>query len=279
LEGHEKIEITYNAKTKDKFDHTTMTPKIFSVEGNIGAGKTTIIENLQKLFAENPDVIFIREPVDVWQTIVDKNGETILAKFYADPAKYAFTFQVMAYSTRLSMLRKIIRENPNCKTIICERSLDADKNIFAKMLYDDGLIDEVSHQIYKRFYGEFIDEFPLEGVVYIDADAEVCRQRITKRAREGEETVALDYLKKCQSYHEEWLNRNTATQVLHIKTNDDVTYDPNDKKDKGNIWMRQISDFINGVKPLTLPDNLTICERVLNTLEQFYNPSLHDGSN
>jgi deoxyadenosine/deoxycytidine kinase len=255
-----------------------MTPKIFSVEGNIGAGKTTIIENLQKLYANNPDVIFIREPVDVWQTIQDKNGETILAKFYADPAKYAFTFQVMAYSTRLSMLRKIIKENPNCKTIICERSLDADKNIFAKMLYDDGLIDEVSHQIYKRFYGEFIDEYPLEGVVYIDADAEICRNRISKRAREGEETVALDYLKKCQRYHEEWLNRNTATQVLHIKTNDDVTYDPNDKKDKGNLWMQQISNFINGITPLTLPDNLTICERLLSTLEQFYNPSLHDGS-
>lgn len=255
-----------------------MTPKIFSVEGNIGAGKTTIIENLQKLYANNPDVIFIREPVDVWQTIVDENGETILAKFYANPAKYAFTFQVMAYSTRLSMLRKIIKENPNCKTIICERSLDADKNIFAKMLHDDGLIDEVSHQIYKRFYGEFIDEYPLEGVVYIDADAEICRNRITKRAREGEETVALDYLKKCQRYHEEWLITNATTQVLHIKTNDDVTYDPNDKKDKGNLWMRQISNFINGITPLTHPEDLTICEKVLNVLEQFYNPKLHDGS-
>jgi deoxyadenosine/deoxycytidine kinase len=147
------------------------------------------------------------------------------------------------------------------------------------MLHDDGLIDEVSHQISKRFYGEFIDEFALEGVVYIDADAEICRKRITKRAREGEETVSLEYLKKCQMYHEDWLTSNTRAKVLHIKTNDDVTYDPNDKKDKGNLWMRQISNFINGnPPPLIHPDSLTICDRVFEAFEQFYNPKLHDNS-
>jgi deoxycitidine kinase/deoxyguanosine kinase len=253
-------------------------PRIYSIEGNIGSGKTTIIENLQKTFENNPNVIFIREPVDIWQTIQDANGETILSKFYKDPAKYAFTFQVMAYSTRLSMLRDVIRQNPLCEIIICERSLDADKYIFEKMLYADGLIDEVSHQIYQRFYGEFQDEFQLAGIVYIDADAEVCKGRIEKRARVGEETVALDYLEKCQRYHEAWLSdKELNAAVLKIKTNEDVTYDLTCPNDKGLVWMMQIVEFISLTKVHTLTPVESLEEvygRRLESFEEFYNPNI-----
>lgn len=251
-------------------------PRIYSIEGNIGSGKTTIIENLQRTFANNPNVIFIREPVDVWQTIQDANGETILAKFYKDPVKYAFSFQVMAYSTRLSMLRKVIRENPQCETIICERSLDADKHIFERMLYDDGFIDEVSHQIYQRFYGEFQDQFRLSGIIYIDADAQVCKSRIEKRARVGEETVSLDYLEKCQKYHELWLSHQELNaQVLKIETNEDVTYDLTCPNDKGLVWMMQIVEFVSLTETLSLTpvDSIEdVCGRQIERFEEFYSP-------
>uniref|UniRef100_A0A6C0B1W8 Deoxynucleoside kinase domain-containing protein n=1 Tax=viral metagenome TaxID=1070528 RepID=A0A6C0B1W8_9ZZZZ len=252
--------------------------RIYSIEGNIGSGKTTIIENLQKTFENNPNVVFIREPVDIWQTIQDANGETILAKFYKDPAKYAFTFQVMAYSTRLSMLRAAILQNPRCDVIICERSLDADKHIFEKMLYNDGLIDEVSHQIYQRFYGEFQDEFQLAGIIYIDADAQVCKERIEKRARVGEETVALDYLEKCQSYHEAWLSdKELNAPVLKIKTNEEVTYDLTCPNDKGLVWMMQIVEFISltNVQKISPVESLDdVCGRPLERFEEFYNPNI-----
>ena len=52
-------------------------PKIISVEGNIGAGKTTIIDNLEKYYENDSSVIFIREPVDIWQSITDSKGESI----------------------------------------------------------------------------------------------------------------------------------------------------------------------------------------------------------
>jgi len=252
--------------------------RIYSIEGNIGSGKTTIIENLQKTFENNPKVMFIREPVDIWQTIQDADGETILAKFYKDPAKYAFTFQVMAYSTRLSMLRSTILQNPHCDVIICERSLDADKHIFEKMLYRDGLIDEVSHQIYQRFYGEFQDEFQLAGIIYIDADAQVCKERIEKRARVGEETVALDYLEKCQQYHEAWLSdKELNAPVLKIKTNEEVTYDLKSPNDKGLVWMMQIVEFISSIKKnnLSQVESLEdVCGRQIERFEEFYNPNI-----
>jgi deoxyadenosine/deoxycytidine kinase len=52
---------------------------------------------------------FLEEPVDVWSSIQDKNGKNILEKYYADQTKYAFSFQMMAYISRLSLLRKAIK--------------------------------------------------------------------------------------------------------------------------------------------------------------------------
>jgi deoxyadenosine/deoxycytidine kinase len=219
-------------------------PIIISIEGNIGSGKTTIIENLEKNLAHDKSILFLREPLDVWETVKDPvTGENILQKFYADPNKYAFAFQVMAYATRLSMVRHAIKSGYGYyRAIVLERSLAADKRIFAKMLYDDGKIDDVCYQIYQKFYNEFSDEVGLDGIVYIDADAEVCKQRVEKRSRQGEDGIPLDYLQKCKKYHDDWMS--DEPMAVKIKTNQNVTYDPEDSTDQGNVWLKQISDYI-----------------------------------
>jgi deoxyadenosine/deoxycytidine kinase len=219
-------------------------PVIISIEGNIGSGKTTIIGNLEKHLQDDQCILFLREPLDVWETVKDPlTGENILQKFYADPNKYAFAFQVMAYATRLSMVRQAIKNGKGqYKAIVLERSLAADKRIFAKMLYDDGKIDDVCYQIYQKFYSEFSDEICLDGIVYIDADAEVCKQRVEKRSRQGEDGIPLDYLQKCKKYHDDWMS--DEPKALKIKTNQNVTYDPADITDQGNVWLKQISDYI-----------------------------------
>jgi len=221
-------------------------PVIISIEGNIGSGKTTILEKLKSRFQNDESVVFLREPLDVWEQVKDNcTGENILQKFYSNPNKYAFPFQVMAYASRLSMIRNAINQNPNCSAIVCERSLEADKNIFAKMLHDDNKIDDVCYQIYEKFYREFSDDLELDGIVYIDADAEVCEERVTKRNRQGEDGISLEYLQKCKDYHDDWLNDDPL--CLRIKTNQNVTYDHEDADDLGNIWLQCISDYIKEV--------------------------------
>lgn len=222
---------------------TCSRPMIISVEGNIGAGKTTIIDKLEEKMANRTDVVFLREPVDIWESITDKNtNENILQKFYGNTKRYSFSFQVMAYSTRLSLIREAVRNNPNCKVIVCERSLDADKNIFAKMLYDDGMIEDIEYQIYQHFYKEYSSEFKLDGIVYIDANAETCDKRVKKRSRDGESTIELDYLKKCETYHNNWLKHNKKeVNVFHIDTSEDVCYN----NDKGIEWLDSIEGYIN----------------------------------
>lgn len=81
-------------------------PFIIAIEGNIGAGKTTLFNYLKNYVETHLPVVtrsrfvFMREPVDVWQSICDSLGESILSKFYKNPEKYAFPFQIMAYTTR-----------------------------------------------------------------------------------------------------------------------------------------------------------------------------------
>ena len=116
---------------------------IISVDGNIGSGKSTLVNHLRKKYEDSKMVCFLDEPVDDWKKIVDEDGVDILSKFYGDTKKYAFSFQMMAYISRIAILREKIRENPE-KIIISERSVFTDRNVFAKMLYDDKMIEKVN---------------------------------------------------------------------------------------------------------------------------------------
>lgn len=178
-----------------------MSPILISLEGNIGAGKSTLLDSLK----DSKNIVCLKEPVDIWSTIKDANGETILSKYYKDPTKYAFAFQIMALTTRLNEMRRVIKENPDCKIILLERSLETDRHVFAKMLYDEGNLDDVSYQIYKKLFDTNPLEIPLNSVIYLDVSSEVCSERIKKRSRVGEEGIPLEYLQRCEKYHRNWL--------------------------------------------------------------------------
>ena len=179
---------------------------IFSIEGNIGSGKSTLVKILsEKLhhIAHTP-VIYVQEPVSEWNNIKDHNGKTILEKFYADQHKYAFSFQMMAYISRLALLKRVIKENPNA-ILITERSVFTDKEVFAKMLYDEGKIEEVNYQIYLQWFNEFIEDIPITGLIYMNTTPEKSEERVNIRARSGE-NIPLEYLKRCHEYHTKWIN-------------------------------------------------------------------------
>ena len=264
-------------------------PIIVSLEGNIGAGKSTLLEELEKHlergeFREKSGQgkwLFLKEPVHLWNEIKSADGETLLSKFYADPAKYAFAFQIMAFTTRLSELRRLLREMPaDCLGIICERSLDADKHIFAKMLHADGLIEDVLYTVYEKYFAEYLSisgsSILLKGVIYVDAEPAICLDRVRQRSRNGEGGISLEYLEKCRDYHERWLNgvepngvepngvepngvepngvepngvepkTNTVAKpaILHLHTNPVASFDPSEPNDAGNKWLLEIRYFL-----------------------------------
>jgi len=212
---------------------------IFSIEGNIGSGKSTLVENLKEKLPllNGTQIIYVSEPVSEWNTIKDKEGKTILEKFYANQEKYSFSFQMMAYISRLSLLRKIVKKNPY-SIIISERSVFTDKEVFAKMLYDDDKIEEVNYKIYLQWFNEFIEDLPITGLLYVKTTPEKCKTRVDFRARTGEQ-IPIEYLKKCHIYHEQWINNEFKTKTIEFNGNHDF------KDNFPNEWLEQIKDFIN----------------------------------
>lgn len=214
-------------------------PLIISIEGNIGTGKSTLIEKVQTYFNETyPDVkiIYIPEPVDVWTSVTDTNGMTILEKYYGDQHKYAFPFQMMAYISRLSIIRKALKEERGI--IIMERSIFTDCEVFAKMLYDDGKIEEIEYNIYMKWFNEFIGDLPNIWHIYIQADPTVSAGRVVKRGRQGE-IIPLSYLEKCHDYHENWLLKQQVSPVLLLDGNVEMN------TDAYTDWLEKIADFIH----------------------------------
>ena len=205
-------------------------PLIVSIDGNIGSGKSTTWAMLKDAYKGRHDVHFVEEPVDSWHTIVDEKGVPILTNFYKDKRAYAFRFQMMAYISRLALLRRTIRENAaKCRVIITERSVDTDRNIFAKMLYDCGEIAHDEHAIYNMWFDEFIRDMPVAGLVYIRADPETCMHRIMKRGRAGE-TIPLEYVQMCHEYHEAWINGTLTTcKKLVIDANTEIEVTANER--------------------------------------------------
>lgn len=189
---------------------------IFSVEGNIGSGKSTLVKLLKDILPasfSDAKFIFLQEPVSIWKTVTDENGTDVIEKFYANKSEYAFSFQMMAYISRLSQLRNVCKKNPN-SIIITERSVFTDRNVFAKMLYNDKLIKEIDYKIYNMWFDEFIKEVPLSGLIYLNTEPEKCKERIIKRNRNGEEDISIDYLANCKKYHDIWVNSSEKTPLI-----------------------------------------------------------------
>jgi deoxyadenosine/deoxycytidine kinase len=211
--------------------------KIICIEGNIGSGKSTLVDNLKRKYAGREDICFLQEPVEQWLQIKDTDGVNILEKYYKDQHTYAFPFQMMAYISRLSILKKAI-ENPKYKYIITERCLFTDKYVFCQMLYDDGFIDSIGFQIYNKWFDEFnYFESVTYSYVYIQTDPTISKYRVDKRSR-SEETIPLAYLEKCHLYHEAWLDKKG--RIVILDGNQDTCINP-DISD----WYNKIDKLLN----------------------------------
>ncbi len=180
--------------------YTQVKMPIISIEGNIGSGKSTLLKRISET---NSNVVTLQEPVDMWNTIKDEDGKTILELYYADQKKWAFAFQMMAFITRARKLREAVENNPG-KVIITERSVFTDRNIFAMMLHDSGIINDVEYSIYTHWFDELTRGIQVDRIIYVRTEPTECQWRITCRNRTGE-NIPLEYLDTCHQYHEQWL--------------------------------------------------------------------------
>ena len=220
--------------------------EVTSIDGNIGSGKSTLMTNLREYYKDDPNVVFLKEPVDEWEKVKDENGVTMIEKFYEDPEKYAFSFQMMAYVSRLKVFKDAIKNINSSKkiSIITERSLYTDKMVFAKMLYDSNKIEHINYQIYLTWFDTFSAEFPVNKVIYVKTDPEKCHSRILKRAREGENLIPLDYLTSCDEYHNNMLDKSSAECICQEQLVLDGNIDIYENQNQVKEWISNIEQFI-----------------------------------
>jgi deoxycitidine kinase/deoxyguanosine kinase len=212
--------------------------RVIVIQGNIGSGKSTWVNHLKEKYINRPDICFLQEPVNEWLSIKDANGVNALEHYYNDQQKYAFMFQMMAYISRLTILKRAIESNLY-RIIITERCLFTDRNVFCKMLYDDGLIDIIGYQIYNKWFDEFMNIGAVHYKhIYLRTDPVISKMRVDKRARK-EETIPLEYLAKCHNYHDRWLLSPDMDNVVVIDANQDTEVNPDISH-----WNYEVSKFV-----------------------------------
>ena len=192
--------------------------RLISIEGNIATGKSTHFDYIKSLDLEN--VYFVEEPVKDWLEIKDKDNKNALECFYEDQKKNSFCFQVLAYITRLKKLMDMVKLHPT-GIIICERCIETDKNVFAKMLYEAGNISSIEWETYNYWYNCFEEISQVDLIIYIKTDPYECKKRILSRNRSEESNIPLEYLEQCHEKHEIWLN-STTKPVIRINGHDSI---------------------------------------------------------
>jgi deoxyadenosine/deoxycytidine kinase len=221
-------------------------PVIVSIEGNIGSGKSTFIKHIGNV-CDKDDIVIVPEPVREWESIKDSDGKSMLSYFYEDQERNAFSFQMMAYISRLAGIKRAIQNNPKAKLIITERCLETDRNVFAKMLHHDKKIRDIDYQIYEKWFDEFGMSCRPDYYVYIKASAEVCSVRIKMRSREGEDGIPVEYLQSCGKYHDDWIENKTNVYIC----NGHLTKEEGHPK-----WLKHIYDILHS-KTTTIVESIT----------------------
>lgn len=194
--------------------------RIISIEGNIGSGKSTFVKEYQKYCMENfpkLNIYFLQEPVDIWNNIKNSEGKNVIECYYENQEKYAFPFQMMAYISRIHLLKEALLKNYDI--IVTERCVYTDKNVFAQMLYDENKIGEIEFKIYNMWFEEFLKDLPEIEIIYLKTNPEISNERVLKRSRKGE-NIPIDYLKSCHDYHEKWLNNHKP--IITLNADDDI---------------------------------------------------------
>jgi deoxyadenosine/deoxycytidine kinase len=200
-----------------------MAPYLISLEGNIGSGKSTILNHLKEHihYAGSRRVVYVDEPLDQWEKIKNDQGVTMLELFYQNPKKYAFSFQMMAYISRLANLQEAIEKYPNC-IIMMERSLMTDYHVFAKMLRESNDILPEEYAIYTQWF-DYFNTTPMDALIYLQCSPETSLERSKQRNRTGE-SISLDYMTKVHDFHEAWIRENHYHPILMID-NEDTSLD------------------------------------------------------
>ena len=177
--------------------------KFITIAGNIGAGKSSLVYMLSQRLRWEP----FFEPVA---------NNPYLADFYEDMQTWGFHSQVYFLSHRL----RVYSELSKCRSsVILDRSLYEDAEIFANNLFKRGIMNRRDYQTYEALYQSLVSFLPTPDLmIYLRASTDTLIKRIKKRGRDYEKSIQPDYLEQLNKAYEAWISNFSFCPVLTIPT-------------------------------------------------------------
>ena len=172
-----------NYKNSHSKSNTKM-PIVFTIDGSIGAGKSSVLEYLNKTY----NVPVIVEPINKWQPYLDD--------LYGNMESSAFNFQTRVWLDRCWI------DPLTTNTVVMERSPLFQENVFVKINCMNGRITTKQSDMLKEMYDKTDKLWSPSGYIYLQSSPENCLERIAVRARNAEEAIPLEYMKQLHELHE-----------------------------------------------------------------------------
>ncbi len=152
-----------------------------------------------------------------WQAILEQaEANPYLADFQDDPQQWAFHSQMFFLMCRLRSYKPLLMRE---QSIVQDRSIYEDGDIFAQNLYQKNYINAEDWFLYRSFYNELIRLLPSPSlVIYLRASVPVLMSRILQRDRYQERKIDQKYLTELNAFYEEWIKHFKICPVLAIET-------------------------------------------------------------
>lgn len=182
--------------------------KFVVVAGNIGVGKSTLVQMLCARLEWRPYF----EPVA---------ENPYLADFYQDMSTWSFHSQIFFLANRLQTHRQLLAHPTS---VIQDRSVYEDAHVFAHNLYTQGLMSERDYATYRALYHAVLEFLPPPDlVIYLRASTSTLLHRIMLRGRVYERTITAEYLSQINALYEAWIAEFILCPVLTVPA-DDLDY-------------------------------------------------------
>jgi deoxyadenosine/deoxycytidine kinase len=212
-----------------------MIKRFIAIAGNIGVGKSTLTGLLSSQLGWEP----------FYEAVSDN---PYLADFYQDMPRFAFHSQVFFLSRRLRHHRRLL-DFPG--SVVQDRTVYEDAEVFACALYQQGHILPRDYQTYRELY-EVLTLFlpPPDLVVYLRASVPTLQHRIALRGREFERGIEPEYLQRLNVLYESWLDGFSICPVLTIPA-DDLDFVHNNAHLE--LIVAKIQEKLSGKDEMILP--------------------------
>jgi len=179
--------------------------RFVAIAGNIGVGKST----LTALLSERLD----------WEPFFEAvNDNPYLADFYDNMQRWSFHSQIYFLSRRLRHHWQLLKR---ANSVVQDRTVYEDAEVFAHNLYQQGLMEERDYRSYRELYEVLTTVLPPPDlIVYLRASVPTLQERIRRRGRPYEQNIAPTYLEQLNKLYEEWIAGFSLCPVLSVPSDD-----------------------------------------------------------